>query len=178
MKKSLLVCLLVLISANAEIIKNKKFNLVCKEEGSIGLLLKNNKWIEGPFELNKYLVRKYEDSKCDAKEKTKDLVPFFTDPSSSMNISYGCYKVIRMDNDFHNTTMETCSESWIKKGKLFKLNLITCNQIGIEPNGRFLRSSLYLSKNNITANPKEGKKATHTISHEYKSITVARYKVP
>ena len=167
MNKIILSILLLVVSLSAEITdRNKSFTLLCIEDAAVGFNWVKGKWEKTNFTQSKYLVKKLSLDKCDATKEMKELpIMYDWNKDSKINSRKGCYNIRNHGSEFTKWNTKSCYEEWYKKGDKFYLDTVNCDRIGMQPNGKFIKSQLPLSVNNIHNNPSNGNKDSIFVSH-------------
>lgn len=161
MKKAVLYILLFTAVANAQILEdNNNLTLLCTENESVGFYWENNKWISSNFQEQSYIIQKEDDRKCEPLTKRQFKA------NERLNIKAACYNIRKKEAEYKEYTNEICYEDWIKNNGDYHLTFISCSKMGIEPNGRFIKTNFnpspYIVKNTAS---REDIKEPQMISH-------------
>ena len=152
MKKAVFCFLLFITGSSAQIMEdNNNLTLICTESESVGFYWENNKWISSNFQEQSYIIQKEDDRKCESLTKRQFKA------NDKLNIK---------ESEYKEYTNEVCYEDWIKNNGDYHLTFISCGKIGIEPNGKFMKTNFnpspYIIKNTISV---EDIKEPQMISH-------------
>lgn len=147
MKKAIVY--LILFTAGLSAQETQNLTLSCIEEESTGFYWEDNKWVNSNFQEQSYIVQKEDDRKCNSLKKRNFKA------SDKLNIKAACYNIRKKGTEYKDYTNEVCYEDWIKRNGQYYLTFISCGKMGMEPNGKFMKTNFnpspYIVKNAISS---------------------------